>query len=142
MSFKLLKWHIFCNLLRKHLTMKKIFYLLPICIMIFACNGTAKKVAETSDNTKEALNMNETKKMMADGYLAGTIVFGKESGDCEVMIYVENQDRKYYLDPIDLDSSFSKENMKIWFKYRPLRMANRCVKANPISMEDTKRREE
>ena len=86
--------------------------------------------------------MKEIQKMTEAGYLAGTIVMSKEEGDCPVMIRVDGDDSTYYLDPINLDKAMEVENSKVWFKFRPLRMANRCTRANPISLEDIKKREE
>lgn len=114
----------------------KYFGLLVIFFTIMSCCST-NKATDTSKSTDSINNTDiqmEAKKMIADGYLAGQISISKEEGDCPVTIMVKGKEGAYYLDPIDLKEDFQTDGEKIWFKYNGLRIMNRCVKANPISI--------
>lgn len=67
-------------------------------------------------------------------YTYGTIIINKENSECSVLIELEDG---VFFDPINLDEkfeSFKIDKLKIKFTYQPLRMMNRCDKANPISI--------
>jgi hypothetical protein len=68
-------------------------------------------------------------------------VTSKAEGDCPFAIMVEAEE-PYYLDPINLDESYKVAGEKIWFKFRGLRMMNRCDKASPIEISEIQKREE
>lgn len=98
-----------------------------ILLFVISCGNSVKKLE------------NNNVEMIADGYIKGTILFSDIEGDCVYTIQVEDN-KKLLLDPINLDENFMKNQKKIWFKYTPLKMKNRCDKANPISLIDTKKR--
>ncbi|WP_146090724.1 hypothetical protein [Aureitalea marina] len=81
-------------------------------------------------------------KMIAEGFAAGTVVLSDEPRDCPVTIRLEGTDTTTYYDPVEIDDAFKTEGLKVWFKFRGLRMANRCQKANPIAIEEIKKRGE
>ncbi len=112
--------------------------LLLFSIVLLSCNSTSQSVSKISENT----NQMDAKKMIADGFTKGLIVTSKEEGDCPVTIQVEGKDGPYYLDPINLEDTYKKKGEKIWFKFAGLRMMNRCVKANPISIIEIQKRME
>ena len=106
------------------------FSILLLFLTIISCNST-NKATETTNKTEQQM---DSKKMIADGYLAGQISISKEEGDCPITIKVEGKNGAYYLDPIDLKEDFQTDGEKVWFKFGPLRRMNRCEKANPISI--------
>jgi hypothetical protein len=110
--------------------MKFLSLSLIILLSVTSCN-TTNKATEATNNTEQQM---DSKKMIADGYLAGQISISTEEGDCPVTIKVEGENGAYYLDPIDLKGDFQIEGEQVWFKYGPLRRMNRCIKANPISI--------
>ena len=83
-----------------------------------------------------------TERMIAEGYTAGTVVLSDKEGDCAVTIRLDGTDDAVFYDPLEIDNAFKTEGMKVWFKFRGLRMASRCDKANPIALEDIKKRGE
>ncbi len=111
---------------------------LLLSLFLLSCNSTSQSVSNTSENT----NKMNTEKMIADGFTKGLIVTSKEEGDCPITIKVDGKDGAYYLDPINLEDTFKKEGEKVWFKFGGLRMMNRCVKANPISIIEIQKRAE
>ncbi|MBL4662789.1 MAG: hypothetical protein JKY22_04370 [Flavobacteriaceae bacterium] len=109
-----------------------------IALMLFSCNS--KKT--TADAMAESKKVEMHTKMTSNGYKMGTIIASKEEGDCPFVIQMEGEDQPYFLDPINLDESFKKNGEKIWFTFGPLRMMNRCEKANPVSIIEIEKREE
>jgi hypothetical protein len=97
-------------------------------------------VASTSTNATETKTMNID--YSKEGYSIGTITYQKDS-KCAYIITDEKSGIKF--DPINIDKdlfeSYKVDNSKIYFKYRPLRMMNRCTEAQPIELEDIKKRE-
>lgn len=116
--------------------MKTLIVLIALTL-IASCSEKATKDAIT-DTKDEAMNA----KMIEDGFKMGTIVASKKEGDCPYVIEIEGDDQTYYLDPINLDVTFKKHGEKIWFTFAGLRMMNRCLKANPVSIIDMQKREE
>jgi hypothetical protein len=105
--------------------------------LLMGCS-TTKKTTQ-SDSAME--NSAEIKEMTAQGYLMGTVKVYASEGNCPYVIEVAD-DTPYYLDPINLEESFKQEGTKIWFTFAGLRMMNRCIKANPVSILDIKKRAE
>lgn len=101
--------------------------------------GTAALLCFVScKNTKEVAKDNIDEKVTEEkfdptGYTAGVIVYSQDKDDCEYTIKLK--DGLFY-DPINLEDGYKKEGMAVYFKFRGLRMRNRCNKANPISIEE------
>lgn len=104
-----------------------------ITLAIISCNSTAKTTEENSANDTSQAKM-EAIKMKEAGFMSGTIVYSDAEGDCPYTIDVDSDDYQYMFDPIDLEEKYKKDGMKVWFKFGGLRMANRCVKANPVTI--------
>ncbi len=114
-------------------------FLALLTLTILSCNSSAKTTEENvTENTSE-MKM-EAMKMKEAGFMSGTIVYSETEGDCPYTIDVDSDDYKYMFDPINLDESYKKDGMKIWFKFGGLRMANRCVKANPVNILEIQER--
>ena len=75
-----------------------------------------------------------SKKDVADGFTAGTVVYSDAENDCEYTLQVTLEGTTTYYDPINLEAPFKEDGLKVRFQYRPLKMMNRCAKANPISL--------
>ena len=83
-----------------------------------------------SKNTKQI----STKMMQEKGYKKGTIQFSSQMDKCQYTIKAD--DIPYLIDPINLEDSLKKDQLKIWFTYQALRMKNRCAEANPVRLKD------
>lgn len=106
-------------------------------VLFIACSATKTK-ENTDDISTTTAAKAEYDKMIIEGYTAGTIIYSDLPDDCAYTIQLEGKDIMY--DPINLDASYQKHNEKIWFTFSPLRRMNRCIKANPISLVDIKKR--
>lgn len=107
--------------------------LATLCIFTTVC-CTSKKSASETTNTKNIMNQEE---MITNGFSYGTIEESTKEGDCQFTIRLTNNEKEvYYLDPVDLDDSYKKDGQEVYFKFRGLRMMNRCEKANPIQIEE------
>jgi len=109
-------------------------------MVLFMSCSTTKNTKENMDKTQNTAM--ETKKMIENGFLAGTISQSTMAGDCPFTIKVESEDGSYFLDPINLDETYKIDGEKIWFTYNGLRMMNRCDKASPISIKEIQKRAE
>jgi len=110
--------------------------ILVFLVSITAC-CTSKKTATaaTSDTSDKQEVMMSDAKMIEAGFKQGTIEASTVEGDCPFVIKMDGE-QSYFLDPINLEETYKKDGMKLWFTFRPLRMANRCKKANPVEIED------
>jgi hypothetical protein len=77
--------------------------------------------------------------MVNEGFIKGTIVFSDEPDDCAYTIRLEGKENLMY-DPTNLDVKYQKHDEKIWFTFAPMRRMNRCIKANPIYINEIKKR--
>ncbi len=116
--------------------MKSIILIASLALII-GCTST-KNTQPTETTMDES---SEAKEMIAKGFLMGTIKAYETEGNCPFVIEVAGE-TPYYLDPIDLDESFKQNDMKVWFTFFGLRMMNRCEKANPVKINEIKKRAE
>ncbi|MEM7084827.1 MAG: hypothetical protein AAF489_01515 [Bacteroidota bacterium] len=114
----------------------KTIFALSALVFLFSCNQKA-----TNDAMAESKKKEMHTKMTSNGFKMGTIVTSDEEGDCAVVIKLEDKDYKYFLDPINLEEGFKTNGEKVWVKFNGLRMANRCLKANPVSIVEIQKRE-
>ncbi|WP_290626505.1 hypothetical protein [Altibacter sp.] len=97
----------------------------------------------TSDSSNSTMSnsdnsMTSDTNMMEAGYSKGVIVYSDKEGDCPYTIQVVGSDAMF--DPVNLSENYKRAGEKIWFTYSPLRMMNRCDKANPVNVDDIKTR--
>ena len=114
-----------------------------VLFLSMATSCDSMKTTTTSNKGEDINTINDMKsQLIADGYVAGTIKYQSES-KCPYVIIDDSTQLKY--DPINLDEEkymrFKKDAEKVYFKYRPLRMMNRCNEAQPVELEDLKKRE-
>ena len=102
-------------------------------MVLGSCNSK-KELVKTKEDIKQ-IELN----FINEGYSKGTVVHYK-SGLCTYIITEEKTGLKF--DPINFDNeqfkSFKVGEKVIYFKYRPLRRANRCNDIQPIELEDVK----
>jgi len=115
----------------------KPIFALSFLVLFASCN---KKTS--TDAMSEAKKSELYTKMTSNGFKMGTIVTSEEEGDCAIAIQLEDKDYQYFLDPINLEEGFKTNGEKVWVKFNGLRMANRCIKANPVSIVEIQKREE
>ncbi|MEH6763590.1 MAG: hypothetical protein V7655_03735 [Aequorivita antarctica] len=116
--------------------------------LILSCGTTEKQTQTTSTSettTTETTTNTETVdslKMLAAGYLLGTIVYSDKEGDCPYTIQMPGDKMEfYYLDPINLEEAYKIDGQKVWIKFNGLRRMNRCDKATPAELVDIKKGE-
>lgn len=124
-----------------------------ITLTLLSCGSAEKQTTstpETSTTTETTIatetntdneNM-DTKKLMAAGYMLGTIVYSDKEGDCPYTIQMPGDKMEfYYLDPVNLEESYKKDGQKVWIKFAGLRRMNRCDKATPAEITAIKKGE-
>lgn len=94
-----------------------------LTLTLFSC--------QSKKTTADTMMISESK-MIEDGFKKATVVYSSVPGDCEFTIAVEGE--SVLFDPINLEGMYQKSQEKIWVKYNPLRMPNRCDKANPVEI--------
>lgn len=100
-------------------------------VILFAFSCQPKK--NTTLNSKEDINPSDLK-MSEEGFKKATVIYSEIKGDCPYTISVEGESTLF--DPINLGEDYKTSQATIWVKYRPLRMPNRCDKANPVEITE------
>jgi hypothetical protein len=96
-------------------------------LLMYSCNSNKKTL---EDNTI----MMSDKSYIENGFKKATVIYSEVEGDCPYTISVEGESTLF--DPINLGEDYKISQATIWVKYHPLRMANRCDKANPVEITD------
>lgn len=130
---------------------KVLNFVLLFSLLLQSCHSTKKEV-ESLQTSKERDTLSKLKqsmssliedKLIEEGYDIGLVKY-VENSDCPFIIYSENTEVQF--DPINFDSpeftTFKSNDLKVYFKYRPLRRMNRCNEASPIELVSIKKREE
>ncbi|MDX1461580.1 MAG: hypothetical protein R3359_00880 [Marinirhabdus sp.] len=104
---------------------------ISMLLMCTACCTSGKTTKEASSN--ESM---DTTKMMEAGYTMGTVVASTAENDCPYVLKSTIDGNDIMFDPINLEETYKKDGMTVWYKYTGLRMMNRCEKANPIRLEE------
>ena len=123
-----------------------------VALTLLSCGSTEKQTTSTAETTTtEATIETETntdnekmdaQKLMAAGYILGTIVYSDKEGDCPYTIQMPGDKMEfYYLDPVNLEEKFKKDGQKVWIKFNGLRRMNRCDKATPAEITSIKKGE-
>lgn len=99
---------------------------LTILLVAFSCNSK-KNIADEESGNKQ-------KEMIEAGFKKATILYSEKEGDCPYTLKIEGG--TYLFDPINLEEAYKEANMEVWVKYRPLRIPNRCDKANPVEITE------
>ncbi|PKA82742.1 hypothetical protein ATE92_0879 [Ulvibacter sp. MAR_2010_11] len=115
-----------------------------VSLAIFSyCSSTKTNTNDsTLSNTPSASELSkESQKMLDAGFKRATIVASAVEGDCPYTLQMV-EDNNALLDPINLEETYKSNGMKVWVIYNGLRMMNRCEKANPVSIQDIRKRAE
>lgn len=114
-----------------------------ILFLSIASSCDSAKTAATEKETETKTTKSMDSKLVAEGFIAGTVKYQADS-KCTYVIVDEKTNLKY--DPINIDDVkfivFKKDADKVYFKFRLLRMMNRCEDAQPIELENIKKRED
>ena len=123
--------------------MKRSILGIAIIAIVFGTAGSCKTSEKAADDT-EQMAADKTAKGTADRattlddrFVEGVVLHSKVEGDCEYMI--QTTDGVLY-DPTNLADMYKKNGTAVIFKFAGLRMPNRCVKANPIRIEDIRKK--
>lgn len=116
-----------------------------INFIILSCISSQNQPQNVETNSASEIEAKKitAKEMMADGFLPGRIIFSDVAGDCEYTIQLKQGEKEfYYVDPINLEENFRRDNQTIWVKFNGLRRMNRCEKATPVEITEIKNRDE
>ena len=106
-----------------------LFILLGVC-----CSS---KKTSTDIAPKSQINTVKKTELISKNFTPGVIQESPKNEDCLFTILVSEQNKQpYSLDPINLDEAYKKNGLAVSFKYRPLRMVNRCQSANPVEIQE------
>ena len=119
------------------MTILKTTLFLTLAMALSFCAGSKNNKATTDNSSQPTISEEQ---MIEQGYLKGTIRFSETEGDCPYVIEVDSADYNYMLDPVNLESDFMTDGVKIWFKFAGLRRPNRCEKASPVNLIEIQRR--
>lgn len=119
------------------------FYIKIMAAFLFILAGSCDSTKNAVKNETTTTPMKQTmeNEFINEGYSKGLLTAQSESS-CTFIILDEKTGAKF--DPINLEEGKfgdfkSAKNEIVYYKYRPLRMMNRCTEAQPISIEDIKK---
>lgn len=110
----------------------KSLLLTGIILLMYMVVSCQSKNTATHNSATTAIQ-NEYK-MSKEGFKKGVIIHSLVENDCPYVISIE--ETSVLIDPINLDEDFKTSQEKVWLKYRPLRMPNRCEKAVPVEITE------
>lgn len=115
--------------------MKRSIIGIAIVAIVFGTAGSCKSSEKIADDAEQTAKdkTTEATTTLDERYVEGVIVYSKAEGDCEYSIKTS---AGVMYDPINLEDLYKKDGAAVVFKFAGLRMPNRCVKANPIRLED------
>lgn len=120
--------------------MKHLIKLSLVIVLVFLQSCDSAKNTTNSERSKVVETKAMNQKLINGGYSSGTISY-TNNGDCSYIIVDEKANSKF--DPINMDTekydAFKNKSMKVYFKYRSLRRANRCNNVRPIEIIDIKK---
>ena len=108
-------------------------------VTLFILLGVCCSSKKTSTDIAPKSQINPVKKteLISKGFTPGIIQESPKNEDCLFTILVSVQNKQpYFLDPINLDEAYKKNDLAVFFKYKALRMMNRCQRANPVEIEE------
>ncbi|MCO4821018.1 MAG: hypothetical protein KC469_03045 [Flavobacteriaceae bacterium] len=116
---------------------------LLIYLLVISCHTTKNKAESTkSSNTNASVNM-EHDTFIKAGYKLGLVEFNEE-GKCVYTITDQSTNEVY--DPVNFmeiaEDDLKNDIVKVYYKFRPLRMMNRCDDLQPIEITEIKKRED
>ena len=100
--------------------------------MASSCNS-----AKSTTNNQDSAAADST--MIADGFVAATVMLNNTESGCPVLLVFENGEK---LDPINLDESLAIDQTILWVKFSRLRMPPRCDVASAISITKAQKKAE
>ena len=106
---------------------------LALTFAVASCCSSSK--TQKNDAMEKTAN---AQTMVANGFTQGTIVVSSGESGCPYIISSEIDGNQVMYDPINLEEAYKKDGMSVWYKFRPLRMMNRCENANPVEISEMK----
>jgi|GEM_PF-2695976 len=101
--------------------------LLFLGISIISCKGKMGNKGNTAGNEEQ----------IEDGFTRGTITTSRADQGCPVLVKVEMEGQSRLHRPISLPEEFAEEGMKIKFKYRKSRAAQKdCEDGMPLIVSE------
>ena len=108
-----------------------------IALFVFTISGCSSIKEKPIQNPEGIIKKIKPVELIPEGFTAGVIQKSTKKGDCLFTILVtSNSGEPLYFDPINLDEAYKKDGIALFFKYRPLRMMNRCQRANPVEIQE------
>jgi len=93
--------------------------------------SSCKSTQEIEEQQLIETKMAQKETLLKEGFTAGTIIHSTEEGDCEWTIKLDNG---IYYESLIMKDEFKKDNLEVFFKFRPLRRMSKCTKANPVEI--------
>lgn len=114
--------------------MKKILMSIGLITAFICCGASCSSTKEAANKSRnEVTTTIDQNALKEKGFSSGTIVYSDKEGDCEYTIAV---DTGATFDPINLADEYKEDGITVWFTFRGLRMANRCLSANPVEINE------
>tara|TARA_Y100000766_G_scaffold284375_1_gene302707 strand:- start:4707 stop:5099 length:393 start_codon:yes stop_codon:yes gene_type:complete len=124
---------------------KKIFTLhIFLVIIVFGCIGTKKKKDLSKEKETKTLAVNKTnsaykntlnKDIKMLGYTIGRVINKTKTSGCTFIIQVNDSS---VFEPVNLESKFKKDSLKIAFKHKKSRAMTTCMMGQTVVLSEVK----
>ena len=125
--------------------MKKIFTLhIFLVILVFGCVGTKKKKDLSKEKETKTLGVNKTNSALKNpvnknienlGYTIGRVIDKTKTSGCTFVIQVNDSS---VFEPVNLESRFKKDGLKIAFKHKKSRAMTTCMMGQTVVVSEVK----
>ena len=125
--------------------MKKIFILhIFLVIIVFGCIGTKKKKDLSKEEETKTLAVKKTNSAYKNtlnkdiemlGYTIGRVINKTKTSGCTFIIQVNDSS---VFEPVNLESKFKKDNLKIAFKHKKSRAMTTCMMGQTVVVSEVK----
>lgn len=113
-----------------------------VCIILFTLISTTscdsnKNITSNDVIENKGIDLNESS-MIEEGFVKAVVKDFSKEQKCSFLFVLE-KDNQILQPMIKLSNDFSRDNLKIWLKYRPIKPINpNCNKGIPIDIEKIK----
>lgn len=104
----------------------RIYLILTFLSLFMALSCNSYESAKNNEINQAQKN----KQMIAKGFTQATVILQASEQGCPVILKTESES----FDPVNIDQSFSIDQLEVWVKFTRLRRANRCNMAWPVSI--------
>lgn len=109
---------------------------LALAILLLSVSSCKVRKNHASNATPDSVEQEQT---IPEGFEKGMVSHRPENIEaCRWFIELDDQ---RLLEPLDLPEEFQKDSLKVWISYMVQRRPSRCLEAQPVGINEIRKRE-